>query len=129
MRADRPLAAEAEQILRHAAHLNFLRALGDAIAAVVAIDVLERQSAAVAHAAMHLHRAVGGLAAQPVRAEIADRHHVADLQRVLPIHLPGGAEDEVAHHLVFRPEFDERKLNRLFLRQRLAEGDARRWRI
>src|SRR3546814_2923603 len=34
----------AEQIGRHFPHLDFLRALGDAIAAVVAIDVLERRS-------------------------------------------------------------------------------------
>ena len=117
------LLAEGEQVLRHATHLHFLRAFGDPVAAMVAIDMLEGEGAAVTHAAMHLHGAVGGLAAESVRAEIADRHHVADLQRILPIHLPGGAEDESPQHLVLRPELDERELHSLLLRQRFAEGD------
>src|SRR5260370_7726857 len=100
----RLLAAEIEQILRHAADLHFLGALGDAIAAMMAIDVLERQRAAVADAAMHLHRPVRRLAAQPVGAEVTDGYHVADLQRILPIHLPAVPELEIPHQSFFSPQ-------------------------
>jgi hypothetical protein len=61
-------------------HLDLFRALGDAVAAVVAIDVLERLVARVAHAAMHLHRPVGGVAAQPVGPVVAHRDLVADTE-------------------------------------------------
>src|SRR5258706_8857196 len=70
--AARTLAAEVEQVLRDAPNLHFLGTLGDAIAAVVTVDVLERQRAAVTDAAMHLHCPVSRLAAQPDGAEVAD---------------------------------------------------------
>ena len=44
--------------------LDLLAPLGDAIPAVVAVDVLEGLVAGVADAAVHLHRAVGRLAAE-----------------------------------------------------------------
>src|SRR3954464_13011353 len=66
----------AEQKSGHLALLDFLAALGDAVAAVVAIEVLERLVAQIAHGAMPLHGAVGGLAAQPVGPEITHRHLV-----------------------------------------------------
>src|SRR5262245_57813229 len=56
----------AEQVARHLAHLDLLGAFGDAVAAVVAVDVLERLVARVADAAVHLHRAVGRLADQAI---------------------------------------------------------------
>jgi hypothetical protein len=43
--------------------------------------MLERQGAAGADAA-DLHRPVGRFAAEAVRAEVADRDHVANLERV-----------------------------------------------
>src|ERR1700730_18305563 len=45
----------AEQESRDFALLDFLAAFGDAVPAVVAVDVLERLVARIAHAAMHLH--------------------------------------------------------------------------
>src|SRR5581483_8557254 len=66
-----PEIAEPER--RHLAHLDLLGAFRDAVAAVVAVDVLERLVARVAEAAMGLHRAVGCLAAQPVAPVIAHR--------------------------------------------------------
>ena len=68
----------AEQEARHLPHLDFLAALGDAVAAVVAVDVLERLVARIAHAAMHLHGAVGGLAAQAVGPVITHRDLVGE---------------------------------------------------
>src|SRR5205085_3315771 len=56
----------AEQESRHFALLDFLAAFGDAVAAVMPVDVLERLVARITHPAMHLHGAVGGVAAQPV---------------------------------------------------------------
>src|SRR5713226_1906563 len=75
----------AEQKSRDLALLDFLAAFGDAVAAVMAVDVLKRLVARVTHAAMHLHGAVGGLAAQPVRPKIAHRNLVGE--RVLDLRL------------------------------------------
>src|SRR3546814_18821618 len=61
----------AEQIGRHLAHLNLFRALCDAVAAMVAIDVLDRLVPRIADPAMDLHPAVGGLADEAVRPIVA----------------------------------------------------------
>src|ERR1700686_3234154 len=74
-----PWPHEAEQEAGDLAHLDLLRTLGDAVAPVVAIDVLERLGSRVADAAVHLHGAIGRLAAQPVRPIIAHRHLVGEL--------------------------------------------------
>src|SRR5438105_3803130 len=63
--------AEAEQLLSDLAHLDLLGALGDAVAAVVPVDVLERHVTAVAEPAARLHRAVGGFARETVRPVVA----------------------------------------------------------
>src|SRR5580704_1772615 len=73
----------AEQKPRDLSLLDFLAAFGDAVAAVVAIDVLERLVARIAHAAMHLHGAIRGFTTQPVCPEIAHRDFVG--QRVLDL--------------------------------------------
>src|SRR3954464_11204307 len=88
----------AEQESRHLALLDFLAAFGDAVAAVVAVDVLERLVSRTAHAAMYLPGAVGGLETQPVGAEITHRHFVG--QRLLhfdlreAVHFPRGLADQ-----------------------------------
>src|SRR5690348_8680395 len=60
------LAAHAEEVARDAADLDFLRTLGDAVAAMVAIDVLEWLVARIAQAAMDLDRKVCRLAGKPI---------------------------------------------------------------
>src|ERR1700726_4058698 len=65
-----PRSHIAEQKSRDLALLDFLAAFGDAVAAVMPVDVLERLVTRIAHAAMHLHGAVGGFAAQTVGPEI-----------------------------------------------------------
>src|SRR5207245_2858714 len=75
----------AEQESGDLAFLDFLAAFGDAVAAVMAVDVFERLVARITHAAMHLHGAVRRLAAQPVRPEIAHRDFVRE--RVLDLRL------------------------------------------
>src|SRR5690348_6235069 len=62
---------EAEQVACHPPHLDLLGPLGDAVAAVVPVDVLERLVPGVAQAAVHLHGPVGRLAAQPVGHVVA----------------------------------------------------------
>src|SRR5689334_2520827 len=62
----RALLHEPEHVTGDAPHLDFLRAFGDAVATVMAVDVLEGHVARVAEAAMDLHGAVGGFAAQAV---------------------------------------------------------------
>src|SRR5690606_21129939 len=57
---------ETEQVPGDPAHLDLLRPLGDPVPAMVAVDVLERLVAGVPHAAVDLHRAVGGVADEPV---------------------------------------------------------------
>src|SRR5262249_4345170 len=79
-----PLRAHvAEPERAHLAHLDLLRAFGDPVAAVVAVDVLERLVARVADAAVRLHGPVGGVAAEPVADVVAHRDLVGDL----PLHL------------------------------------------
>ena len=68
-----PRAHIAEQKSRDLQLLDFLAAFGDAVAAVVAVDVLERLVARTAHAAMHLQGAVGGLGVNPGCDKIARR--------------------------------------------------------
>src|ERR1700739_3187759 len=84
----------AEQEGRHLGHLKFFRTLGDAISAVVAIDVLKRLVPRIADAAVHLHGPVGGLAAQPVSPVVAHGDLVRDLALNLlvveAVHLPCG---------------------------------------
>src|SRR5437762_2468061 len=70
------LAAEPEQLLRHLAHLDLLGALGDPVAAMVTVDVLEGHVAAVANAATGLHRPIGGFTRQPVGAVVAHGHEM-----------------------------------------------------
>src|ERR1043165_6559278 len=72
----RLLLHEAEQVARDSAHLDLLAAFGDAVAAVVAGDVLERHVPRVAETAVHLHGAVGCLATQPVGPVVTHRHLV-----------------------------------------------------
>src|SRR3546814_15062874 len=62
---------------RDLAHLNLFRALCDEVAAMVAIDVLERLVPRIADPAMDLHGTVGGLADEAVRPIVAH----ADLVR------------------------------------------------
>src|SRR6202045_3470154 len=92
-----PRAHIAEQESGDLALLDFLAAFGDAVAAVMPVDVLERLVTRVAHAAMHLHGAVGGFAAQTVGPEITHRdlvrHGVLDLGLREFVHLPGGLAD------------------------------------
>src|SRR6185437_5421837 len=69
----------AEQPAGNFPHLDFLAAFGDAIAAMMAIDMFERFVARIADAAMDLHRAVGSFAAQAVCPVIAHRNLVGEL--------------------------------------------------
>src|SRR5215211_7113621 len=117
---------EAEKVPRHVADLDLLGALRDPVAAVVAVDVLERLVAGVADAAVDLHRAVGGLAHQPVGAEVAHRHPVADARHTASgiVHLAGGLADEGPQQLDVGGQLDQRPLDRLALGQRLAERHA-----
>src|SRR5215217_7587708 len=87
-----------EQESRDLPLLDFLAAFGDAVAAVVAVDVFERLVARIAHAAVDLHGAVGGFAAQAVCPEVAHRdaigERVLDLRLRELVHLPGGLADQ-----------------------------------
>src|SRR5277367_425933 len=110
-------AAETEKNLRDAPHLNFLRALRDAIPPMMAIDMLERLVPRIAHAAMHLHRAIGSLANQPIRAVIAHRDFVGETPRDFRlrhlIHLPRGLVDQSADHRGLRLQLYKGPLDRL----------------
>src|SRR5713226_7017172 len=76
---------EAEQRAGDAADLDLLRAFGDAIAPVVAVDVLERRVARIADAAMDLDGAIGRLADQAVGTVVGHSHPLAHLHVVLAI--------------------------------------------
>ena len=118
------LAHEAEHVSGDPPHLDLFRPLGDPVAPVVAIDMLERLVAGIAEPAMHLHRPVGRLAAQPVRPVVAHRNLVRDRERAHRIHLPRRLVDQRAQHLALRLQLNQRKLDRLVRRQLLAERRA-----
>src|SRR5690348_7637537 len=71
-------SSEAKQNLRNPAHLDLLGALGDTVAAMMAVNMLEGLVARVAQAAMHLHRAVCRIAHEPVCAVIAHRDLIGE---------------------------------------------------
>src|SRR5580704_3756900 len=87
-------ASEAEHHLGDAPHLYLLRAFGNSIAPVMPIDVLEGLVTRIAHAPVDLHRAIGGLTDQSVRAIVAHRNLVrqllCDLGLGHAIHFPRG---------------------------------------
>src|SRR5690242_10675733 len=112
---------EAEQVAGHPAHLDLLGALGDAVPPVVPVDVLERPVPRVAQAAVHLHGAVRGVAAQPVGHVVAHGDLVRLGERPVGVHAPGRLVDQRAQHLGLGLQLDQRELDGLVARQRLAE--------
>src|SRR5438270_8106285 len=94
-----PRRRDAEHALRHAANLDLLRAFGDAVPAVVAVDVLEGLVTRVADAAVHLDGEVGRLAHQTVGLIVRHRHLVRDGHVVVAVEMPRRLVNEVAHHL------------------------------
>ena len=90
--------------------------------------MLERRVAGIAHAAVHLHGAIGGLADKSVAPVVAHRHLVGDgpldLLVLHAVHLPGRLADQEAQHLALGLQLDQRPLDGLVLGQRLAEGLA-----
>jgi hypothetical protein len=117
-----------EQIRTDLAHLDLLRSLGDPITTVVAIDVLERLVTRVPHAAVRLHRLVGGVATQPIADVVAHRHAVGDLalhflvRHLVDLH--GGLTNQQPQHLRLRVQLDQRPLNGLVVRKRFPERFA-----
>ena len=65
---------------------------------MVTVVVLELPVARVAQTAVHLHRLVGGIAGETIRAVIADRNGVRQalghFALVHLVHFPGGLEGE-----------------------------------
>src|SRR3954454_128188 len=91
--------AKPEQRPRDVADLDLLRALGDPVAAVVAVDVLEGLVAGVADAAVDLDRAVGGVADEPGGAVVAHRDAVARPRRAVLVHVGGRGAHQAAQQL------------------------------
>src|SRR5579883_2378222 len=118
-------AHHAEEMARHLADLDLLGAFGDAIAAVMAIDMLEGLVPGITHAAMDLDREIGRLAGEAIAAVIRHRNPIAHFEMVLAVEMPSRLVDEVAHHLAFRVKLGEWPLDRLVGGERLAEDPAR----
>src|SRR5271166_6739970 len=104
---------ELEQSLGHPPNLDFLGALGDPVAAVMAIDVFERLVAAVAETAEDLHGAVGRVAHQPVGPVVRPRHFVGDLHVVVAVQVPGRVIDQQTDHLGLGLQLGQRPLHGL----------------
>ena len=113
---------------RHFADLYLFRAFGNAIAAVMAINMLKRHMARIADAAVGLNGLVGRLANQTIGAVIAHRHFIGQINRHFGfahrIHLRRGFINQIADHFGFRMQLGERKLNGLIARQGFAERRA-----
>src|SRR3984893_12095489 len=78
VRSTLPFPHIPEQKPGHLALLDFLAAFGDAVAAVVAVGVLEGLVARIADSALDLHAAVAGCTTKPVGPEIAHRNLVGE---------------------------------------------------
>ena len=72
------LAHKTKHIAGDTAHLYFVGTLGDAVAAVVAINMFEVFVPRITQPTVYLHGLVGGIAAQPVGRVITHRHFVGD---------------------------------------------------
>src|SRR5215470_10191199 len=92
----RALAHVPEHVPGDPPHLDLFGPFGDPVPPVVAVNVLERFMPRVAQPAVHLHRAVGSLAAQPVGPVVAHRHLVRDGERAVGVHEPGGLVNQRA---------------------------------
>ena len=66
-------ATEAKEMLSYFAHLNFFGTFGDAVAAVMAIDVFKGHMPAVSDSPARLHCSISGVTHQTVSAVIAHR--------------------------------------------------------
>src|SRR5712672_3387667 len=110
------------------AHLHFLSSLGDAVPAVVAIDVFKGLVPGVADTPVYLHGPVRSFTAEPVCPVVAHGNLVRQSLLYLGmghlVHLPGGLADQEAQHLALCGELDQGPLDRLIARQLLAEGLA-----
>jgi hypothetical protein len=78
-------AAETKEMLADFAHLNFFGTFGDAVAAVMAVDVLKGHMSAVANSATGLHRPIGGITDQTISSVIAHRHKMRELHKAFNI--------------------------------------------
>jgi hypothetical protein len=101
-----------------------IRPFGDAVSAMVPIDVLERHVPAVTHAAARLHGPVGGVTRQPVGAVVAHGHQVGDLQRRFLVEHGGRVTHQLPEHGRLGVQLDQRELDALVCRQALAPRDA-----
>src|SRR6266511_4240995 len=97
-------------------------ALGDAVAALLAPHLLDRQVGGERDAAVDLHALVGGAERHLVGVVLAD---VAILARILAgVEPRGGLVDEQPRRLQFDEHVGQHPLDRLPVGERLAEGRA-----
>lgn len=66
-------------MLAHLSHLDFFGTLGDPVATMMSIDVLERHVPAVPDAATRLHGSISGLTHETIGSVVAHRDHVREL--------------------------------------------------
>ena len=116
-----PLVHEPEQIPRHPTHLDLFGALGNAIPPMMAVNVLERLVARIAHTAVHLHGSVRRLTTQPIGPIVAHGYPITLGKCPVLVHGPCCFVNEGAEHFTLRMKFYQRKLNGLIGSQRLAE--------
>src|SRR5262245_18463064 len=112
----RALFHEAKHIAGDAAHLDLLGAFGDAIAAVVAVNVFERLVARISQSTVHLHGPIGGYGAQSIGPIVAHRDLVRDRELAENVHAPRGLVYQRAQHLALGLQLDQRTLDALISR-------------
>ena len=89
----------------------------------MSIDVLEGHVTAVAHSPAGLHGPIRRITGEPVRPVVAHRHLMGDLQMMLLIEPPSRLTDQLAQHRCLGVQLDQRELDALIHRHRLAPGD------
>ncbi len=97
----------------HLAHLDFFTALGNAIPAVMAVNVLKRHVPGVPHPTAGLHCAVGGIASQAVGTVVTHCNEVRHFHVVLVVERPCRIAHHLAQHGGLGVQFNEWELNSL----------------
>jgi hypothetical protein len=93
------------------AHLNFLTALGDAITAVMTVNVLKRHVPGVPHPTAGLHCTVGCVTGQSVGTVIAHGNEMRDFHVVLIVERPRRVTNHLAQHGGLCVKLNQWKLN------------------
>lgn len=105
-------------------NLDLFRTFGNAVPAVMAIDVLKWKVPGITHPTMRLHCEIGGLAYKPISAVVDHGDLIGNFHVVFLVEVPRGLVDEISNEFIFRVGFCKRELDGLLRGERFSPGNA-----